>query len=179
MASFAMCAACRAEYEDPGEPPLPRPADRLPAPAGRGCSCCDGCGTARLRDRRPARGAPFEALRRGKIGAIKGLGGYHLACDASDAQAVAELRQPKAPRREAVRRHGARPRGGPADRARSRPPRRRCCSSPRRPIVLLRRKPGRRVADGGRAGNPCLGVMLPYTPLHHLLLRDARADRRW
>ena len=46
----------------------------------------------------------------------------------------------------------------------------RCSSSPARPIVLLRRRPGAPVADGGAPGSPLLGLMLPYSPIHHLLL---------
>ncbi len=113
MASFAMCAECAREYTDPAD----RRFHAQPV-------CCPNCGPAlRYRDGdggvTDGDGALLRArqlLRDGGILAVKGIGGYHLACDANDEQAVAELRTAKAARRQAVRRHGARP----ADRVRHR-----------------------------------------------------------
>ena len=108
-------------------------------------------------------------LREGRIVAVKGLGGYHLAADATNEEAVAALRARK--HREdkpfavmtadlaAARRLA---RVGDAEAA--------LLSSPARPIVLLARRPGAQVAASAAPGNRQLGVLLPYTPLHHLLL---------
>ncbi|MYZ40649.1 MULTISPECIES: carbamoyltransferase HypF, partial [unclassified Streptomyces] len=110
-------------------------------------------------------------LAAGAVVAVKGLGGYHLACDASDATAVRLLR--------ARKNRGGKPFAvmarsletaerlacvGPAERA--------LLTGRRRPVVLLRRREGggSLVADGVAPGSPDLGVLLPYTPLHHLLL---------
>ena len=110
----------------------------------------------------------------GGIVAVKGLGGFHLVCDANNPQAVAELRARK--RREgkafavmmrdvdAVRRVCA---VGPAEEA--------VLTSPQRPIVLLRKRPDARFAPGLADKLPELGVMLPYTPVQHLLIHDFAA----
>jgi hydrogenase maturation protein HypF len=180
MASFAMCADCAREYHDPGD----RRFHAQPV-------CCPACGpTLRLLDRegRAAHADPLaEAgarLRGGAVVAVKGLGGYHLAADATCEPAVASLRGRK--HREdkpfAVM---------VADLAAARrlclvdPVEEAMLTGPRRPIVLLRRRPegqnepqapDQRPADGVAAsvapGNRSLGVMLPYTPLHHLLLAE-------
>jgi hydrogenase maturation protein HypF len=168
MASFAMCPECRAEYEDPtnrrfhAQPtacPACGPRLRLLDEAGRIVTAVD-----------PLAGA-VDALRRGRIGAIKGLGGYHLACLAGHAAAVGELRRRKhrdeKPLALMVR---------DLDAARAlcevSPSEGSLLVSPRRPIVLSRRRPGAPVAEEVSPGNPWLGLMLPYTPLHHLLLRE-------
>src|SRR5262249_51661191 len=111
------------------------------------------------------------ALRDGRVGALKGLGGYHLACDARRQQAVAELRRRKHRDEKPFAVMVADLAGAEA-----------LCEvsgaeaallrSGRRPIVLLRKRPGAGVAEAVAPGNPYLGVLLPYTPLHHLLLRD-------
>ncbi len=165
MSAFPMCAACRAEYDDPSN-------RRFHAQP----TCCPACGP-RLRLRN-AVGEPIAtddplarfaaALRAGRIGALKGLGGYHLACDARSAVAVGELRRRKhrdeKPFAVMV-----------ADLAAARklcdvsPAEEALLRSPRRPIVLLRRVGT--IAEGIAPRNPYLGVLLPYTPLHHLLMR--------
>ncbi|CAM5559343.1 carbamoyltransferase HypF [Streptomyces aurantiogriseus] len=171
MADFPMCTACAQEYGDPGD----RRFHAQPV-------ACRDCGP-RLRlvpaagtGVRPARDADALAAARGllaagRIVAVKGVGGYHLACDASDERAVAALRSRKA-------------RGGkpfavmcadlPTVRriARLSDGERAALTSPRRPIVLLRRRTepdGLRLADGVCPGSPHLGVLLPYTPVHTLL----------
>lgn len=190
MVGFEMCPDCRREYRDPSN-------RRFHAQP----TACPACGPE-LRLERPGRGeagardesgldplaAAGTALREGDIVAVKGLGGYHLACDARDRESVRRLRRGKgrearplaimAPDLEWVRRH-----------CRMDPREEEILTSARRPIVLLLRR-DRRVARPssaspsreaeGRAGVApevapgCrdLGVMLPYTPLHELLLEE-------
>ncbi|MBA2763547.1 MAG: carbamoyltransferase HypF [Thermoleophilaceae bacterium] len=166
MAGFEMCARCRAEYEDP--------ADRRFHAQPNACADCGpsvrliGMDGEADGDANPI-AAAAGALVAGAIVAIKGLGGYHLACSAADERAVATLRERK--RRE------DRPlalMAADLDAARSLVELgageeellvgRRC------PIVIARRRPGARVAESVAPRTADLGVMLPYTPLHHLLL---------
>jgi hydrogenase maturation protein HypF len=110
-----------------------------------------------------------ELLAAGKIVAIKGLGGFHLACDALQGTAVAELRRRKLRREkpfalmmpdlETVERH-----------CYLNDAERELLASRARPIVLLRRRPNSPIAAACAPGQRDLGVMLPYTPLHYLLL---------
>jgi hydrogenase maturation protein HypF len=168
MASFPMCAACRAEYDNPAD-------RRFHAQP----TACPACGPQlQLLD---ADGKPIEnvdplaelvsALQAGKIAALKGLGGYHLLCDARSAAAVGELRRRKhrdeKPFALMVRDTTAAERIVTVTAAE-----RELLESGRRPIVLLRRREAMTIADAVAPGNPFLGVMLPYTPLHHLLLHD-------
>jgi hydrogenase maturation protein HypF len=165
MATFAMCADCAREYADPTD----RRFHAQPV-------CCPSCGpTLRYRDHdgretdgeaalREAR----ELLREGGVLAVKGIGGYHLACDAADENAVAELRRRK--------RRGDKPfavmvpdPGVARDIAIVDDSSARLLSGPQRPIVLLPRRPGSRVADAVAPHNPDLGVMTAYTPLHTLV----------
>jgi len=169
MAGFEMCPACSAEYHDPSD-------RRFHAQP----NACPDCGPrARLLDAEgdavagagDAVAATAAALRRGAIVAVKGLGGYHLACLAADADAVGELRSRK--HREdrpfalmATGLEGARAlvELSPAAEA--------LLLSPERPIVLAPRRDDAAVASAVAPGHPELGVMLPYTPLHHLLAGD-------
>jgi hydrogenase maturation protein HypF len=172
MAGFAMCPACRAEYDDP----LNRRFHAQP-------TCCPVCGPhLRILD---GRGTPMEttdplmsfaeALRDGKIGALKGLGGYHLACDATSRRAVAELRRRKARDEKPFALMVL-----DADAAEAicvlSPAERELLYTRRRPIVLLHKRTGHSldganpIAEEVAPGNPALGLMLPYTPVHHLLL---------
>jgi hydrogenase maturation protein HypF len=163
MAGFAMCARCRAEYDDPAD-------RRFHAQP----NACPDCGpTLRLGDARGAAAlaAAVAALKAGEIIAVKGLGGFHLACRAGDEEAVASLRARKdredkpfalmapdlATARELVEL-------GPHEES--------LLEGRARPIVLAPRRPAARVAAAVAPGSADLGVMLPYTPLHHLLLAD-------
>jgi hydrogenase maturation protein HypF len=168
MAGFQMCDACQAEYDDP----LDRRFHAQP-------NACPVCGPkVRLLERGGARveaedgvRAAADDLLAGKILAIKGLGGYHLACRADSEEAVAALRSRK--RREgrpfallvadldAAR---ALVELGDAEEA--------LLTSRERPIVLATRKAGAQLAESVAPGVPELGIMLPYTPLHHLLATD-------
>ena len=166
MAAFAMCPACRAEYDDPADRRFHAQPIACPE-CGPRLRALDGQG-------RPiAAGGPLtvavEALARGAIVAIKGVGGYHLACLAVDGRAVAELRRRKH-RDEKPMAILARDMPAALDLCEVDDAEQSLLASPRRPVVLLRRRPGAAVADGVAPRNPCLGVMLPSTPLHYLIL---------
>ena len=171
MAGFAMCEDCRSEYEDPADRrfhaqanacPRCGPRLRLVAPGGDAEDGVPGNASAD-----PLRAAA-DALARGAIVALKGIGGYHLACRATDEDAVARLRSRKhreakpfalmARDLDAVRTLAE---VGELDAALLR--------SPARPIVLLPRRAGA-VAPSVAPRSRELGVMLPYSPLHHLLV---------
>jgi hydrogenase maturation protein HypF len=170
MAGFTMCDRCRAEYEDPG--------DRRFHAQPNACPDCGpsvrllGAGGQALERRDGAVRAAAAALAASRIVAVKGLGGYHLACRADDEAAVAELRARKhredkpfalmAPDLEAAR---ALTELSEEEEG--------MLAGPQRPIVIARRRAAVAVADSVAPGSPDLGVMLPYTPLHTLLLRDA------
>ncbi|MFD5844886.1 carbamoyltransferase HypF [Streptomyces chartreusis] len=177
MAAFPMCPDCAREYADPtdrrfhAQPvacPSCGPRLRLivPGPAGRAerTSGPDPVTEART------------MLARGAILAVKGLGGYHLACDATNAGAVALLRRRKA-RGDKPFAVMARAASDVEHLVRLGPEERRLLEGPVRPVVLLRRRPdpsypegAPRPAEAVAPGSPDLGVMLPYTPVHHLLL---------
>ena len=166
MAAFAMCDRCAAEYHDPAD----RRFHAQPI-------ACPKCGPSlwfrtaagRVDGSDAALAATQRALAASEVVAVKGVGGYHLACRVDDDVAVAALRARKA--------RGAKPFAmlvrdldvarryayvDPAEAA--------VLDSPARPIVLLRRRAGAPVADGVAPGSPLLGLMLPYSPIHHLLL---------
>ncbi|MFK4144615.1 carbamoyltransferase HypF [Streptomyces sp. NPDC004065] len=171
MAGFPLCPACAREYADP--------ADRRFHAQPVACPDCgprlrlvpaEGSGARPARDGE-ALAAARALLAAGRIVAVKGVGGYHLACDATDARAVATLRARKERGGKAfavmcadlatVERIAA-----PTDAERA------ALTGPRRPIVLLRRarRPaGLRLADEVCPGSPHVGVMLPYSPVHTLL----------
>jgi hydrogenase maturation protein HypF len=165
MASFTMCPACQAEYEDP--------ADRRFHAQPNACPVC-GPSLRLIGDHAPSADpltATVAALAGGAIVAIKGVGGYHLACLAGDERAVAALRARK--HREDKPFALMTPSVAVAqtlvsldDAARE------LLTSPARPIVLVPRRPEAPVAAAVAPGAPELGVMLPYSPLHHLLLND-------
>jgi hydrogenase maturation protein HypF len=168
MAAFPMCPACRAEYGDPGN-------RRFHAQP----TACPECGprleTYDAHGERIATSDPLasfvEAMNAGQIGALKGLGGYHLACDARNGTVVAELRRRKH-RDEKPLAVMARDVAAAQEFCEVTAREREILESPRRPIVLLRKKSGCPIAEEVAPRNPHLGVMLPYTPLHHLLLHD-------
>ncbi|MEU9329416.1 carbamoyltransferase HypF [Streptomyces canus] len=173
MAGFAMCPDCAREYADPAD----RRFHAQPV-------ACPACGPRlRLVLAQKARLGNVEGadpvtearalLTRGAILAVKGLGGYHLACDATNQEAVALLRRRKA--------RGDKPfalMARTADDVRHlvqlSPAERSLLEGRARPVVLLRRRPHAggepRPAGAVAPGSPDLGVMLPYTPVHHLLL---------
>ena len=161
MAAFAMCAECKQEYEDPAD----RRFHAQPV-------CCPACGPV-LRFEPDGGGLPAaaDALKAGAVVAIKGLGGYHLAVDATHDEAAATLRGRKhredkpfavmVPDLEAARRLAE------VDDVAER-----VLGGRRRPIVLLPRQPDAPLSQAVAPGNRRIGLMLPYTPLHHLLLAE-------
>ncbi|MEA2196028.1 MAG: hydrogenase maturation protein HypF [Solirubrobacteraceae bacterium] len=184
MSGFTMCARCQAEYDDPGDRRFHAQPNACPE-CGPSVTLVDADGSAVARDGAVARGgaaagaapdavsAAAIALNAGAILALKGIGGFHLACRADDEDAVARLRARK--HREdkpfAVMPpdlETARTLVEIVDAASER-----CLLGPERPIVLAPRRAGAPVAAAVAPGSPELGVMLPYSPLHHLLLADA------
>jgi len=166
MAGFGLCAECAAEYSDPAD----RRFHAQPV-------CCPACGPRlRLldavgseRDGDPV-GAAAALLAEGKVLAVKGLGGYHLAVDAGSEPAAAALRERKhredKPFALMVADVEAAARLCEIDSTAAS-----LLASGRRPIVLLPRRADAAVAPAVAPGSRQLGVMLPYTPLHHLLIR--------
>jgi len=166
MRSFVMCDDCRREYEDP--------TDRRFHAQPNACWRCGpkvfltNAAGKKLDEDDPIRAA-IKLLRDGKILAIKGLGGFHLAVDATNDDAVKTLRSKKmreekpfammSPDVESIERFCL---VSVEERA--------LLESPNRPIVLLRTKPGNRISERVAPRNKYFGVMLPYTPLHYLLL---------
>jgi len=176
MAEFVMCAACQSEYDDP--------ANRRFHAEPNACGEC-GPGLALVSGDDLAAGVKpvFSAapetldharqlLAQGKILAIKGLGGFHLACDASNDDAVGLLRERK-------RRSGkafaimARDLEIAEQLCVTTDSERALLANVRRPIVLMPRREGTILSAHVAPGNSRLGLMLPYTPLHHLLFEGA------
>jgi hydrogenase maturation protein HypF len=167
MAGFVMCEACAREYEDPRDRRFHAQPVACPT-CGPRLAFLDAAG-------RPIAGEPVSeaarALLDGGIVAVKGLGGYHLATVAADAQAVAALRARKHREEKpfaVMAADVASARGVVVVSSEDEV----ALAGRRRPIVLLPRLPGGRIAPGVAPGHRSLGVMLPYTPLHHLLLRE-------
>jgi len=172
MAGFRMCERCQAEYDDPGDRRFHAQPNACPA-CGPALALLDPGGVALA----PPPGAqdPVAAvaamLRDGAVVAVKGIGGYHLACLAADDGAVAALRarkhredKPFALMARDLEQAGALIEVGALERE--------LLLSAARPIVVARRRPGARVAAAVAPAVGELGVMLPYSPLHHLLLAD-------
>ena len=165
MASFTMCADCLAEYEDPS--------DRRFHAQPNACARCGPAAHWRSGTVSLAGGAAVdaaaEALRCGAIVAVKGVGGYHLACDATDERAVAELRRRKhRPHKPlAVMVASAEAAAELADLTGAA---QEALVSPRRPIVLARQRAGCALAPSVAPGLHEVGVMLPSSLLHQLLL---------
>jgi len=166
MAPFSMCSSCRREYEDPG--------DRRFLAEPNACPACGprlgwhGEGGARLDAEDPIAGAAM-ALREGLVVAVKGLGGYHLACDATSERAVLRLRVRKG-RDEKPFAVMVRDLDAAGELAILEAGERALLEATERPVVLVARRPEAPVAAAVAPGAPLLGLLLPYTALHHLLL---------
>lgn len=178
MAPFTMCPECRSEYDDPCNRRFHAQPNACPVCGPRVwlvSSSADAHDALTAPDGDPRLSGMIEdaagMIRSGKIIALKGLGGFHLACDATNPQAVQKLRARK--RRpakpfavmmaslEEVRQHST-----------ITPPEEDTLNQPSCPIVLIPWAPGSTVAREAAPGNKYLGVTLAYTPLHHLLLKD-------
>jgi hydrogenase maturation protein HypF len=168
MAEFDMCDRCASEYHDPS--------DRRFHAQPIACPHCGPSlwfenGRVHISRTEPALAAAQHGLVAGCILAIKGIGGYHLGCAVGDNAAIARLRERKARRGkpfavmvrslEVARRYAE---ISDAEAA--------VLSSPAHPIVALRRSIDAPVARGVAPGSPWIGLMLPYSPIHHLLLAD-------
>jgi hydrogenase maturation protein HypF len=165
MKSFTMCSLCQAEYDDP-------PDRRFHAQP----NACPECGPSVtiFNSERQACDAPdpvshtAELLKAGKIVAIKGLGGFHLGVDATNAAAVTELRKRKGREEkplavmvgDLVTAHRV---------CQLTAPEQNTLLSFQHPIVLACKRPAHGLAETIAPGNDRLGIMLPYTPLHHIL----------
>jgi hydrogenase maturation protein HypF len=167
MAGFAMCPACAAEYADPSD----RRYHAQPI-------ACHDCGPTlvfrpgngdRPTERTGAIERAVDALRAGLTVAVKGLGGYHLACDATSSEAVTRLRdrkhRPDKPFAVLVRNLAAARELAVVSEAEAVE-----LVSPSRPIVLLRSRPDSALSPLVAPANPLIGVMLPHTPIQHLLV---------
>lgn len=168
MRRFEMCEACEAEYEDPSSRRFHAEPNACPD-CGPRLSLVDG-GGRRLAWTHAALMTAADWIREGRIVAVKGIGGFHLLADAGSTAAVQRLRERKRrphkpfavmfPDLDALARACL---VSDAERA--------LVCAPEAPIVLMRRR-GDSVAEAVAPGNPWIGAILPYAPLHHLLLRE-------
>jgi len=175
MAAFAMCERCRAEYEDPADRRFHAQPNACPE-CGPTLRLLAGVPSERTEQHAPrqvdavARAA--AALREGAIVAVKGIGGFHLACRSDAEQVVATLRSRKR-REQRPFALMARDLGAAEELVDLGAAERELMLAPERPIVLARARAGAPVAPAVAPGVPELGVMLPYSPLHHLLAAEA------
>jgi len=174
MKRFEMCGSCRREYENPLDRRFHAQPNACPS-CGPRLELWDESGECLYESHDALTGAA-AAIRAGQIVAVKGLGGFHLMADAGNEAAVVRLRERKhreekpfalmVPSAESVRFE-----------VRISDLEARLLRSPEAPIVLLDRRSGAaefmsRIAPSVAPGNPTLGLMLPYTPMHHILLRE-------
>ena len=171
MRDFPLCDDCRREYEDPEN------VRRFHA-QGISCPRCgprlwmeDSSGN-RLEVEDPISEAA-RLIDEGAVVAIKGVGGYHIACLATDDGVVARLRERKR-RPQKPFALMALDLDAAGEHVEVDPQAEALLTSPERPIVLLPRRPGSPISDLVAPGLDTVGVMLPYTPLHHMLLRETR-----
>ncbi len=172
MKEFTMCPDCREEYENPLDRRFHAQPNACPA-CGPHLELWDGRGTV-LATRHEALLKTVHAIHDGQIAAVKGLGGFHLITRAYPDESVKRLRRrkmrpskPFAVMAEDLESVLAFCRIGEIEK--------RLITSPEAPIVLLRRRTdtgGELISHSVAPHNPCLGVMLPYTPLHILLMEE-------
>jgi hydrogenase maturation protein HypF len=171
MAAFEMCAECRSEYENP--------LDRRYHAQPLACSRCGPSlsfrrpGYPDLNDNEPALAACLDALREGLIVAVKGVGGYHLLCDATDPGPVRQLRERKPRPHKPLAllvpwrgEHGLELANQLADLDETE---KQLLRSPLRPILLVQKRAGSALNEAIAPDLAEIGIMLPYSPLHHLL----------
>jgi hydrogenase maturation protein HypF len=174
MAAFEMCADCRAEYEDPSDRRFHAQPNACPW-CGPSVKLLEAGGSEVLGRGGDPVAAAAGALLGGRIVAIKGLGGYHLACRADDESAVATLRARKHREDKPFALMAASPKAAAKLVSLGAAERELLCAA-QRPIVLAPRREGAPVAPSVAPGALELGVMLAYSPLHHLLLADCGLD---
>ncbi|MCX7983069.1 MAG: carbamoyltransferase HypF [Syntrophales bacterium] len=168
MSCFAFCAACRAEYVNPSNRRFHAEPNACPVCGPRlWLTASDGKRLTEY-DADPIREAANK-LKQGMCVAIKGLGGFHLAVDATSEEAVIRLRQRKC-REEKPFALMVQNLEAASELVEIGQEEKRILLSPRRPIVLCKKKEGARIASAVAPGMRDLGIMLPYTPVHHLLL---------
>ena len=170
MRDWPLCADCRREYDDPANRRFHAQPVACPA-CGPALRLLDGDGDPVLRGSE-ALTLSAELLADGAIVAIKGIGGYHLACDARNPEAVAALRARKF-RKERPFAVMARDLACARTLVRLEPQSELLLTSPGRPIVLA---PATSQLEGVAPDNRDLGVMLPYAPVHHLLFAAGAPD---
>jgi len=171
MAPFPMCAECLREYEDPSDRRFHAQPNACPR-CGPSVRLVDARGRPIAGDEGDAIAQSAALLARGAIVAIKGLGGWHLACDATAEESVRELRRRKQrdekPLAVMVRDLATVERLAELGEAE-----RRLLQSPAHPIVIVPCREGpSRIVAAVAPGSKRLGLMLPYTPLHHVLVGD-------
>jgi len=178
MADFTLCRSCQAEYEDPNN----RRFHAEPI-------ACPDCGPSLVfhsnstelnktvcNDDESALKNTVDAFLQGKVIAVKGIGGYHLMCDATNTEAVTRLRNNKPRPDKPLAIMFPAPAADPCEVAESfvslTPDDRAFLLQPARPILLVAKKQGSALSEQIAPGLKEVGVMLPYSPLHHLLLND-------
>jgi len=166
MKHFAMCDRCQSEYDDPQNRRFHAQPNACPVCGPR--AALHGSGGGRISCENPVEQAA-RYLKQGKILAIKGLGGFHLSVDARNTEAVARLRQRKN-REEKPLAVMSLSLERILEYAHVAPEEKILLTSFRRPIVLLRKKEPCPLSVAVSPRNAYIGVMLPYTPLHYLLL---------
>ncbi len=179
MKGFEMCPVCRAEYDDPLNRRFHAQPNACPV-CGPEVFLTDNQGKRTSTDSGDAIALAAQHLKEGRIVAVKGLGGFHLACDAANNDVVTTLRERKNRPHKPFALMAASA-SALFDHVHMSEAEKNLLHSYHRPIVLLKKKeagedkPGEPYSTGGLASqvapfNRCLGIMLPYTPLHHLLL---------
>ncbi len=169
MSGFPLCPECQCEYDNPGNRRFH--AQPLACPVcGPHVSLLDSEGRC-IAEHAAAMEQSVRLLSDGAILAIKGIGGYHLAVDACNNDAVRRLRTRKE-REEKPFAVMAADLAAVSSLCRFGQLEERLLVSPESPIVILRKRPDCPAAEEVAPGNGWLGVMLPYTPIHHLLLKD-------
>ncbi len=168
MSCFPMCPLCQREYENPADRRFHAEPNACPA-CGPSLKLLDGKGN-QLSDRDPLRKA-IEFLLSGYVVAIKGLGGFHLAVDATNDEAIKRLRSRKfreeKPLAVMVRDVETAARISMISKEEEN-----ILLSSQRPIVLAKKRVGDAISDAVAPGVSDFGIMLPYTPLHHMLLEQ-------
>jgi len=173
MAAFPLCRACDAEYRDPGDRRFH--AEPVACPECGPSLTFERPGEPDIANTTTALDAAVAALREGQVVAVRGIGGYHLMCDACDPMAVNRLRErkrrPDKPLAVMIPLAGRDGLDGVRRFVKLDSCEAAIASGPARPIVLARKRAGCGLADNIAPGLGEIGVFLPYSPLHHLLLQ--------